>query len=307
MRGIVKSWRLDLGYGFVICEDLLEVFGPGTEVFLHHKEMQPGEEAVVGPRTTISFHLKLGADGRPQARDVKVESRPQPFVRRPPAVTQQEPETYLGAIKSFSRETGFGFISCPETEARFKRDVFLHKNHINGLEVGDTVRFQIEVDQKGQPKARNVEATAETLAARTEKVEVTKPADWLSGNLAGEKVASASGSQPPEVGRTSTPEEVVTFPGAVAPARGVRQPPPPPPEEPAGQGAMVEGMGLPGLRWKQYLTDDGVSKWFWNEEDDDWFMETQPGAWQRFEDPFTGKEYWWNNDNQKWFWTHQAV
>eukprot|EP00971_Amphidinium_carterae_P196709 3903976-Amphidinium_carterae.1 len=34
---------------------------------------------------------------------------------------------YLGRVKSFNSKNGFGFIECPETYGKFRRDVFIHK------------------------------------------------------------------------------------------------------------------------------------------------------------------------------------
>ncbi|CAE7924866.1 cspE [Symbiodinium sp. KB8] len=36
------------------------------------------------------------------------------------------------------------------------RDVFLHKQQAEGLQAGDCVNFEVELNQQGNPQARNV-------------------------------------------------------------------------------------------------------------------------------------------------------
>ncbi len=66
-----------------------------------------------------------------------------------------EPERYLGTVKWFSAEKGFGFIARAEGA-----DVFVHQSAIQiagyrTLEEGQKVQFSIEQGAKG-PKATNV-------------------------------------------------------------------------------------------------------------------------------------------------------
>jgi cold shock CspA family protein len=67
------------------------------------------------------------------------------------------PGRYLGLIKSFSKEKGFGFIDCPEIRARYNRDVFIHKQQMTHLEVGQEITFSIEENKEGRPQAREIE------------------------------------------------------------------------------------------------------------------------------------------------------
>merc|ERR1712187_745413 len=77
--------------------------------------------------------------------------------------------TFTGKVKSFSKEKGFGFITCMEAHELFERDVFLHKAQlVAGCEVGHEVKFRIHVDEKGQPKAHSLQ----NLSAKNEEVPV---------------------------------------------------------------------------------------------------------------------------------------
>jgi len=69
---------------------------------------------------------------------------------------QPSEATLLGSVRSYSSETGFGFIACEATFARYKRDVFLHAKQATGIRVGDHVTFVVELNGRGQPQARQV-------------------------------------------------------------------------------------------------------------------------------------------------------
>merc|ERR1711862_1015280 len=68
-------------------------------------------------------------------------------------------EQYEGVIKSFSEQTGFGFISCEQTFRKYGNDVFLHSSQKGDHEVGDSVSFLLHVNKEGKPQASGVMAT----------------------------------------------------------------------------------------------------------------------------------------------------
>lgn len=55
--------------------------------------------------------------------------------------------------------------------------------------------------------------------------------------------------------------------------------------------------------WHQYQEEASITSWWWNEVDNQWFLERQPGTWQKFADPESGRRYWWKDD-VNWFWEH---
>lgn len=65
----------------------------------------------------------------------------------------------LGVVKNYNGSTGFGFITCAETQNLFKRDVFLQRQEVvaSGCKVGSTVAFTVELNKDSKPQARNVE------------------------------------------------------------------------------------------------------------------------------------------------------
>jgi len=65
-------------------------------------------------------------------------------------------KTYEGTVKSYNPDKGFGFIFCEATLKRYQSDVFLHKKQAEGVSLGDKVTFEVEVNERGKPQARNV-------------------------------------------------------------------------------------------------------------------------------------------------------
>lgn len=99
---------------------------------------------------------------------------PPPPPARPPAQAQQfwprpamvsavhqglDDEIFVGRIKRYTdlpSGGGYGFIDCEDIKLRFSRDVYIHKNQMQGLSIGDSVSFTIVRNSKGEPQARNV-------------------------------------------------------------------------------------------------------------------------------------------------------
>eukprot|EP00933_Yihiella_yeosuensis_P030202 TRINITY_DN23857_c1_g1_i2.p1 TRINITY_DN23857_c1_g1~~TRINITY_DN23857_c1_g1_i2.p1 ORF type:complete len:375 (-),score=85.81 TRINITY_DN23857_c1_g1_i2:91-1215(-) len=67
-------------------------------------------------------------------------------------------QDYQGTIKSFNPTKGYGFITCPSTQALYGKDIFVLRTALpNGqANAGETVKFQVTVGQNGRPEATNV-------------------------------------------------------------------------------------------------------------------------------------------------------
>jgi len=68
---------------------------------------------------------------------------------------------FEGVVKTIKRaEEGHahthGFVDCAETNQIYGRDVFLHSQQAQDLQVGNRVRFEVMVNQKGMPQAHNL-------------------------------------------------------------------------------------------------------------------------------------------------------
>merc|ERR1719195_1929913 len=142
--GIIKGFDANKGYGFIACEELKEAYG--CDVWLHH-----GQCRGFGNGSQVDFAVLLGKDGKPQGFDVKngqngggvpadagwflaakgktkgaaqMPGPPAPGSKRPPHMSGAEGQRYVGGIKSFTPEKGFGFINCPELFECYGRDTW---------------------------------------------------------------------------------------------------------------------------------------------------------------------------------------
>jgi cold shock CspA family protein len=150
LQGLVKGYNMAGGFGFIRCTKTWEIFG--CDVFLHKFEAEAAGATASG--ACVTFGLRLGKEGKPQAVAVAMVA--------PAGAQKNAPNgrVYSGMIKSFNQEKGFGFISCEALQDAFGRDAFLHVNQKGDFFTGDRVNFQIDIDAKGFPKARDLtEAT----------------------------------------------------------------------------------------------------------------------------------------------------
>jgi cold shock CspA family protein len=74
---------------------------------------------------------------------------------------QQSAGPFEGIVKTIKRaEEGHahthGFVDCSATNQIYGRDVFLHSQQAQELQVGNRVRFEVMVNQKGMPQAHNL-------------------------------------------------------------------------------------------------------------------------------------------------------
>lgn len=79
------------------------------------------------------------------------------FMQPQAAAAGPPPGMYVGSVKNYEDEKGFGFIECDVTRQKFGKDVFLLKSLLNGiaLKTGDKVQFGVEDTDKG-PRATDV-------------------------------------------------------------------------------------------------------------------------------------------------------
>jgi len=171
--GIIGAFNEKAGYGFIRCPALREM-GCAYDVFLHRLQLG---DCHVGDE--VSFAVYMNKKNQPQARDVVLlnaavavpgqavppaAARPvlpkhdKPKTALPPGASMQFEGRFQGHVKSFSEETGYGFISCAAVNemGNFKNDVFVHRIQMRGVNVGDEVSFGLYLNGKGQPQATDV-------------------------------------------------------------------------------------------------------------------------------------------------------
>ncbi|CAK9029418.1 CSD domain-containing protein [Durusdinium trenchii] len=150
MLGSIKSFDESSGYGFIRSAQAMEAYS--RDVFLHRKQLRHFK---VGD--TVQFKVKLSRDGLPQALKLRETDQVLPPFEPHPTEESKVPEkeTFLGEIKSFSPINGFGFIQNSILREKYGRDVFLHESQFEGLKIGDSVRFVLQI-KDGKPQALEV-------------------------------------------------------------------------------------------------------------------------------------------------------
>jgi len=65
---------------------------------------------------------------------------------------------YLGTLKSFSEEQGYGFLACDELWSKYGRDIYFGKTQLpTNWELGHTVEFAVMLQPSGHPRAQWVD------------------------------------------------------------------------------------------------------------------------------------------------------
>jgi len=64
-QGSVKNWNEQKGWGFISCQDTMNIYG--KDIFLHVKELN-GQQPLAG--TPVHFGVAMSPDGRPVASNV---------------------------------------------------------------------------------------------------------------------------------------------------------------------------------------------------------------------------------------------
>lgn len=137
--GRIKSYNHTTGFGFIDCPVAKEEFG--RDVYVHKQTigtLRTGDDC--------SFVVEL-EKGKPQARDVWAVG----------FSCVKKGQRFVGRVKSFNEEKGYGFVDCPEAFDIWQRDAFIHKGLMAELEVGDEISFVVEVGKQGMPQTREVE------------------------------------------------------------------------------------------------------------------------------------------------------
>eukprot|EP00441_Pelagodinium_beii_P040982 CAMPEP_0197630306 /NCGR_PEP_ID=MMETSP1338-20131121/7836_1 /TAXON_ID=43686 ORGANISM="Pelagodinium beii, Strain RCC1491" /NCGR_SAMPLE_ID=MMETSP1338 /ASSEMBLY_ACC=CAM_ASM_000754 /LENGTH=917 /DNA_ID=CAMNT_0043201497 /DNA_START=55 /DNA_END=2808 /DNA_ORIENTATION=+ len=131
--GVVMRFDAKKGYGFLRSDSLLEKHG-NEHAFVHSKEIREFQQG-----DDVSFVVKANAKGF-QAYALEAHK-----------------EYVVGEIKSFEVMKGYGFIKCEKMKEIYGGDVFLHQNEVGKFKAGDSVRFVVKVNKKGQPQAYELE------------------------------------------------------------------------------------------------------------------------------------------------------
>lgn len=163
-KGVVKFFNGQKGFGFIVRDD------GGEDVFVHISAVEQAGLTGLAEGQPLSFTL-VDRGGRISATDLKIEGDPLPVTERPREPRpggaaggfgggpqrQLTGEKAQGTVKFFNAMKGFGFIARDDGQP----DAFVHisaveRAGLNGLNEGDRVEFELEVDRRGKTAAVNL-------------------------------------------------------------------------------------------------------------------------------------------------------
>ncbi len=165
-NGTVKFFNAAKGFGFVARDD------GGEDVFVHISAVEQAGLAGLASGQPLGFTL-VERNGKVSAIDLKIEGEPMPIEDHGPRRDDRGPgaapggargrrqltgERTSGTVKFFNTTKGFGFIARDDGQA----DAFVHISAVQragmaGLDEGDRVAFDIEVDDRGKFAAVNIQ------------------------------------------------------------------------------------------------------------------------------------------------------
>ena len=170
-QGTVKFFNPSKGFGFVARDD------GGEDVFVHISAVEQAGLQGLASGQPLGFTL-VERNGKVSAIDLKIEGEPMPIEEFAPRRDDRGPggdrpggargrrqltgERTSGTVKFFNPTKGFGFIARDDGQA----DAFVHISAVQragmtGLEEGDRVAFDIEVDDRGKFAAVNLQPVQE--------------------------------------------------------------------------------------------------------------------------------------------------
>mmetsp|Transcript_10757 Transcript_10757/g.19912 ORF Transcript_10757/g.19912 Transcript_10757/m.19912 type:complete len:377 (-) Transcript_10757:77-1207(-) len=145
--GTVKGFNPHKGWGFIECAVL------GRDIFLLSHALN-GTMANKGDQ--VSFNVEQNDKG-PQAANVRVTQK---------AVASGSRGDFIGTVKSYNPQKGWGFIECRASHELYGRDVFLGRNAMLStlVEKDYKVSFAVQMGPKG-PEATNVHVLGDQWVA----------------------------------------------------------------------------------------------------------------------------------------------
>mmetsp|Transcript_104677 Transcript_104677/g.291557 ORF Transcript_104677/g.291557 Transcript_104677/m.291557 type:complete len:379 (-) Transcript_104677:64-1200(-) len=103
-----------------------------------------------------AFSPRPGGSGSGRARSMVRPREPAPL----PLTEHDAPglgdQRFVGFIKSFNDQKGFGFIENDELKSMYGSDVFVHIKQLGNFQVGDTVSFSVFFNKDEKIRAREL-------------------------------------------------------------------------------------------------------------------------------------------------------
>ena len=150
--GKVKFFNVQKGFGFISRDD------GGEDVFVHISAVERAGLEGLAENQELQFNL-VDRGGKISASDLQVVGDVIAVESRAAAAPQREltGDKATGTVKFFNAMKGFGFITRDDGQP----DAFVHisaveRSGLLGLNEGDRLEFDLEVDRRGKHSAVNL-------------------------------------------------------------------------------------------------------------------------------------------------------
>ncbi|MBV1689854.1 cold-shock protein [Novosphingobium sp. G106] len=150
-KGVVKFFNSNKGFGFIQRDE------GGEDVFVHISAVERAGLEGLAEGQQLEFTL-VDRGGKISASDLVVVGDVIPVEKREAAPQRSlTGEKATGTVKFFNSMKGFGFITRDDGQP----DAFVHisaveRSGMSGLNEGDRLEFDIEVDRRGKYSAVNL-------------------------------------------------------------------------------------------------------------------------------------------------------
>lgn len=168
-EGVVKEFRERKGYGFLKHDAIYKLCG--HDVFFLKGQLRSSE---VGAR--VRFRVEIDSAGRPRVCDGRLsDERPNPAeTGRVMTLEECLSSVHDGVVADYDEARGRGFLRNRRLHRLFGKDVLFHKGQFADSNVGDAVRFGVELDLDGRPRARHASEVEADLAGLRKRKNVAK-------------------------------------------------------------------------------------------------------------------------------------
>ncbi|WP_156840894.1 cold-shock protein [Novosphingobium aquimarinum] len=151
-KGTVKFFNQNKGFGFIQRDE------GGEDVFVHISAVERAGLEGLAEGQQLEFTL-VDRGGKISASDLQPVGEVIAVEKREAPQRELTGEKATGTVKFFNSMKGFGFITRDDGQA----DAFVHisaveRSGLSGLNEGDRVEFDIEVDRRGKYSAVNLSA-----------------------------------------------------------------------------------------------------------------------------------------------------
>lgn len=148
--GTVKFFNANKGFGFIQRDE------GGEDVFVHISAVERAGLEGLAEGQQLKFTL-VDRGGKVSASDLEAVGDVIQVQKREAPQRQLTGERATGTVKFFNSMKGFGFITRDDGQA----DAFVHisaveRSGLSGLNEGDRLEFDIEVDRRGKYSAVNL-------------------------------------------------------------------------------------------------------------------------------------------------------